>query len=68
VLIGDAKIERVRLDLTEHELNAFVDYLDSHEQNLSFHGKWQEGKTYITKQTGKLEIPIARCRDTLNAV
>ncbi len=51
----------MRLDLTEHEICALVDYLDSHQQKtLVRWGNSREVRMCITKQTGKLEIPIAR--------
>ena len=60
--IGDAKIVPVRLDPTKSKLRALFDYLDSHQQKKRIVRKG----TYITKRTGQLEAPIARCRDTLD--
>jgi hypothetical protein len=44
----------VRLDVIERELCAFVNYLDSHQQKILFHGR--EGRTYIIKQTVNLRF------------
>jgi hypothetical protein len=58
----------VRLDLTDNELCAFVDNLDSHHKNSCSMGNGRERRTYITMQTGNVEIPVAGCRCTLTGM
>jgi hypothetical protein len=57
----------VHLDPTEHKLRALFDNLDRHQETFKKGALVPRGKrTHITKQTGKIEIPTARCHDTLN--
>lgn len=54
----------MHLDPTEHKLRALFDNLDRHQETFKKGSLVPRGKrTHITKRTGKLEIPTARCRN-----